>query len=115
MAFTIRFNSRFYNQKGFASFEFAWGSLIFVVVIMVFFQFFHFFHRTHRNLLNARKGAFSAVWRPTSPTTMGLISKNEVGCAGSCRYTGSFNGDPKDFTMVDMPPDQHVFLVLEDI
>ena len=129
------------NQNGFASFEFAWCSLIFAALLMSFFYFFKIFYTSHLTLLHARNQAFSAVWQSStlldeedsSFTAKGLIDKYEViasAFGGYCAEGSSGSDECKKYTRMGSEfgyaqnyglgisyydPVQSVYLILEDL
>lgn len=76
------------KENGFASFEFAWSVLVFVILFMIFFEFFQMFHYSSKTLIASRYQAFSTVGQTlegvsgTGIDQPGLISGEEILSAG---------------------------------
>ncbi|MBI4125674.1 MAG: hypothetical protein HY609_04590 [Deltaproteobacteria bacterium] len=80
------------NQKGFASFEFAWAAFFLTLLIIVFFRFFDMLNKTTRALIVARHRAFETVGRPAG----GAVRQGEIPSSvpldcedGRCRFSAS--------------------------
>lgn len=117
---------RLKNKNGFASFEFAWCSLVFAALIAGIFDLFSMLHLGHGTFLQARNRAFSSVWQvSTLPNTgimdrKGLVYREEVMAAGAC--TGKCRdyvamGDTQNYGFgigSYTTPSQTVYLILDD-
>lgn len=112
------------SEQGFASFEFAWSSVLFVTIIVVLFQFFGMFQRSDDTLLKARYSAFSAVGKVPLSSTLsdrpGLVYEGDLwktgGCLSGCKEHLAVSDHKAKLPLVNATwrPRQSVFIILED-
>lgn len=111
MAFGIKKNITS-NQRGFASFEFAWAAFFMTIMLITFFRFFNIFNVTTRALITARHRAFEKVGQPMSGWgnyRLGKIRQSEIAMScpdGLCQFWAEA---PNPFLTVGK---QSVYLVL---
>ena len=75
------------NQRGFASFEFVWSSIVIALVMLTFLQFFKMIHYSVRTQFDARYAIFSKI----GPTVnSGRIATTQMPC-----FSGSIHCLPQ--------------------